>query len=115
MARARGGFAILVGSTDPLRSAMILYGVSGSQAQVVGNGFSCIKPPRQRTGMQFTRGAGTCGGTLALDWNAWTDASGSLGEPFTGGETVWAQAWIRDPASPTGASMSDALWFDVAP
>ena len=53
---------------------------------------------------------------LAVDWNAYVASTpGALGTPFAGGETVWAQAWFRDPGAPKTTNLSDALRFDVCP
>jgi hypothetical protein len=53
---------------------------------------------------------------FSLDWNAFraTHAS-ALGQPFVAGDSVWAQAWFRDPPSPKTTQLSDALAFSVCP
>jgi hypothetical protein len=59
---------------------------------------------------------GMCDGLIAEDWNAFLAAnSGALGQPFTGGETVWAQGWFRDPPAQKTTSLSNGLIFTVAP
>jgi hypothetical protein len=60
--------------------------------------------------------AGACDGSLALDWSAYVAAHpGALGAPFAAGDTLWLQAWFRDPPSPKGTSLSDALRATVCP
>jgi hypothetical protein len=57
-----------------------------------------------------------CDGTLSIDWNAFIAANPtSLGCPYSGGETVWAQGWFRDPPSPKTTNLSNALQFTVQP
>jgi hypothetical protein len=53
---------------------------------------------------------------LSIDWNAYIASHPSaLGQPFAGGETVWAQAWFRDPPAPKTTNLSDGLVFVVGP
>jgi hypothetical protein len=57
--------------------------------------------------------AGACDGVLSEDWNLYVATHPrALGQPFTGGETVWAQGWFRDPPA---AKTSDGLVFSVLP
>ena len=39
----------------------------------------------------------------------------ALGQPFTAGRHVWAQAYYRDPPSPFTTNLSDGLHFVVCP
>jgi hypothetical protein len=57
-----------------------------------------------------------CDGVLSEDWNLFiaTHAS-ALGQPFLGGETVWAQGWFRDSPSAKTTALSNGLVFAVAP
>ena len=58
----------------------------------------------------------SCTPQLSLDWNAFIVTHPiAVGIPFVGGETVWAQAWFRDPGAPGGSNLADALWFTVCP
>jgi hypothetical protein len=60
--------------------------------------------------------AGTCTGTLGEDWNTYVAGHpGALGQPFTGGETVWVQGWFRDPPAAKTTNLSNGLVFVVAP
>lgn len=82
-----------------------------------GTGFACVRAPFRRTGGTNSGGtSGLCDGSFSIDWNAFVAANPStLGAPFIGGETVWAQCWFRDPGAPGTTSFSDALRFLVFP
>jgi hypothetical protein len=45
---------------------------------------------------------GACDGVRAEDWTLYIATHpDALGQPFTGGETVWVQGWFRDPPART--------------
>jgi Tol biopolymer transport system component len=115
-ASAGSGFVLTVTSADGARTGVIFYGVAGPSLLPWSSSILCVRPPQQRTPMQSTGGTtGACDGVLALDWNAYVSQHpAALGNPFSGIETVWAQAWIRDPLAQS-ANLSDALWFQVCP
>jgi predicted outer membrane repeat protein len=108
-------FTIHVSEVEGQRQALFFYGVGGADAAPFTSTVStrCVATPVQRTATQSSGGAaGACDGTLQLDWNAQRAAHpGALGEPFAVGDTVWMQAWIRDPAGPGSTYLSDALQF----
>jgi hypothetical protein len=117
-ASGAGAYLIRANGVDGQRAGLVFYGLSGASAAPWGTGgFLCVKAPTQRTGSQSSGGASlACDGELALDWNAFVAAhGGALGGPFQGGETVWAQAWWRDPPSAKSTALSDGLAFVVAP
>jgi hypothetical protein len=98
----------------------LFYGVSGALAlpwSGTSTSYLCVKSPTQRLSTQSSGGSfNACDGALAEDWNAYIATHpGALGAPFAGGETVWAQAWFRDPPAPKTTNLSDALVFLVAP
>ena len=68
-------------------------------------------------GVQNSGGTlGACDGLMSIDWNAYIAGNPlAVGVPFAGGETVYAQAWFRDPPAPKTTSLSDALQFMVQP
>jgi hypothetical protein len=74
----------------------------------------CVSPPTTRASTQSSGGTvGACDGAFTLDFNAWMYAN-----PYKApapGTDVFVQAWFRDPPSPKGTSLSDALQFEVAP
>lgn len=118
-ASATSGFALSVNQVDGQRLGLFFYGLGGPLAASWGasSSYLCVKPPTQRTQVQSTGGAVSgCTGSLSLDWNQYVAMHPSaLGVPFAGGEQVFAQAWLRDPASPKGTGLSDALQFVVLP
>lgn len=116
---ATSGFTIDIQGVEGGKTGLIFYGVNGAHAAQWGGGssFLCVKSPTMRTPAQNTAGTpGACDGVIALDWNAFIFAHpGALGTPFTGGETVWAQGWFRDPPAAKTTNLSDALRFTVCP
>lgn len=118
-ASASSGFVVTASSVEGQKQGLFFYSLSGAQSQPWGAGssFLCVQPPSQR-GPIGTSGGTTnaCDGSLSLDWNAFRASSPTiLGAPFQGGETVWIQAWFRDPPAPKSTSLSNALTFTVAP
>jgi hypothetical protein len=121
-ASATGGFTIQVATVEGQKSGMLFYGIDNASWSPVpwalsSTSFLCVKAPTQRTLTRSTGGTvGQCDGALALDWNAFVSATpGALGTPFTGGETVYAQGWFRDPPAPKTTNLSNGLLFTVAP
>ncbi len=113
------GFTLDVANVEGQKLGLFFYGVSGPAAAAWGTGtsFLCVKTPTQRMGSQSSGGtANLCNGALTEDFNAYLAANpGSLGQPFVGGESVWAQAWYRDPAAPKTTNLSDGLEFVMQP
>jgi hypothetical protein len=120
-ASAPSGFVIALANAEPLKQGILFYGVDNSGFAPTpwgtGSSFLCVKSPAQRMGVQNTGGsAGTCSGTLSIDWNTFVSSNpGALGAPFSPGQVVFAQAWFRDPPSPKTTSLSDGLRFVVCP
>ncbi|MBM4113851.1 MAG: LamG domain-containing protein [Phycisphaerae bacterium] len=118
-ASAASGFTLVASSVEGQKSGLFFYGVNGPQAAPWGasSSFLCIKSPTQRTTLLQSGGASNaCNGTLALDWRAFVAANPTaLGAPFSAGDVVWAQAWLRDPPSPKTTALSNALSFVIAP
>jgi hypothetical protein len=121
-ATATTGFNISVTHVEGQKQGILFYGINntGFTPTVWGSGgtsYLCAKAPLQRTGVQNSGGTlNSCDGTLALDWNNYraTHAT-ALGNPFSAGQAVYAQAWYRDPPSPKTTSLSDALSFVTCP
>jgi hypothetical protein len=116
---AGSGFTLDVANVEGQKLGLIFYGVTGPAASTWGSSssFLCVKAPTQRMGSQSSGGtANLCDGLLTEDFNTYliTHPS-SLGQPFAGGETVWAQAWYRDPPSPKTTNLSDGLEFVMQP
>ena len=110
-----------VSGAEGQKTGLIFYGInnSGYVPQPWGNGssFLCVKAPTQRTPASSTGGtAGQCNGAFLLDLNAFQLANpGALGQPFTVGSSLFAQAWYRDPPAPKTTNLSDALRLTVLP
>ncbi len=43
------------------------------------------------------------------------NSPGVLGQPFSAGDTIWVQAWFRDPPSPKTTNLSNGLEFTLQP
>jgi hypothetical protein len=118
-ASAPSGFTVTANNVEGQRQGLFFYGVTGPLAQPWGTGssFLCVKTPTQRTQVQPSNGSfNACDGQLSIDWNAFITANpGALGQPFAAGDSVWLQAWFRDPPSPKTTSLSDALEFSLCP
>jgi len=112
------GCTLAVSNVEGAKTGLIFYSVSGStSAPWNGASFLCVKAPTQRTPAQSSGGvAGTCGGVLLLDWNAFQLANpGALGNPFAAGAKVWAQGWFRDPPAPKTTNLTDAVELTYVP
>ncbi len=79
--------------------------------------FLCVKAPTQRTPSGNSGGTfGACDGTLSVNWDTFqTNNPGSLGNPFSAGDSIYVQTWYRDPPSPKTTNLSDALEMTVQP
>lgn len=119
-ASAASGFTITAESVEGNRQGLLFYGLTGRHSAVWAPGsgsFLCVKSPTQRmTSMNSGGLSGTCDGVIATDWNAFRSSRpNALGNPFTPGQLVRAQAWFRDPAAPGTTNLSDAVEFTVQP
>jgi hypothetical protein len=118
-ASAGSGFTITVSAVEGQRTGLVFYGIAGPRETPFGGGSSvlCVAGQLRRTQVQASGGTnGACDGQLSLDWNQYILAHPlALGMPFRGGETVWAQAWFRDPPAPGGVNLSNGIWFEVCP
>lgn len=119
-ASAGSGFSIDAMNVEGQRAGLLFYGVNGPNAASWGAGstsFLCVKSPLRRMGTQSTGGtSNACDGALSEDWNLFiANNPGALGQPFGGGETVWAQGWFRDPPAVKTTNLTDGLQFVVQP
>ncbi len=117
---ATSGFSINVANVEGQKQGLVFYGLSGRTATVWGAGgtsFFCVKSPTKR--MQAQSGGGTsglCDGVLSEDWLAYLASHPlALGQPFSAGTTVNAQAWYRDPPAVKTSNLSNALEFVTQP
>lgn len=114
---ATSGFMLVANRVEGDKSGLIFYGASGVIATPWGNGWLCVKAPTQRTPITNSGGAaGTCQGTLSLDWSAFVAANSSaIGAPLTPGAVYWAQGWFRDPAAAKATALTSGLSFTLCP
>jgi hypothetical protein len=79
--------------------------------------FLCVKAPTQRTPAVNSGGTEhACDGAFSRDFLAYLAATPSaLGQPFTAGQCVYAQAWFRDPPAPRTTNLSNGLQFTTCP
>lgn len=108
-------FVIVASSVQGARQGLFFYGIRAPLSVPFGQGVGtrCVASPIQRTSPQLTGGtSGSCDGTLTLDWNAYLVSNPStLGAPFSLGDTVWMQAWLREPSGAGPMHLTDALQF----
>jgi len=99
------------------KNGLLFYGY-GPDAQPFLGGTLCVLPPLRRTAVQSSGGnppPDDCSGAFSFDFNAWIQSGA---DPFLApGRQVNAQFWSRDPANAdgTGASLSNAVGFQVCP
>jgi hypothetical protein len=113
-ASAASGFSILANAVHPQNVGLYFFGRNGPAAQPFQGGVLCVTPPLVRVAPQLAGGAGTCGGTYAVDFNAWLAANAP--ELRAPGEDFCVQCWFRDPPDPvSGTGLTDAVSFVLAP
>src|SRR5688572_28279702 len=109
-ASAPSGFSILAASVHPQNVGIYFFGRNGPAAVPFQGGLLCVTPPLVRVAPQLAGGTGTCGGTYALDFNAWLAANAP--ELRAPGEDFCVQCWFRDPPDPvSGTGLTDAASF----
>lgn len=118
-ASAATAFTLSTANVDGQRAGLYFYGVSGATLSPWGQSSSwlCVKAPTQRTAVQTSGGTpGSCDGSLILDWSQFAASNpNALGAPFQDADTVWIQAWYRDPSGAKSTALSNALRFQLLP
>ncbi len=115
------GCVITCANVEGQKLGLFFYGVDNTGFSPVawgaGTSFLCVKGPTQRTPSASSGGTfGACDGTLSVNWDAFQAANpGSLGNPFSAGDSIFVQTWYRDPPSPKTTNLSDALEMTVQP
>jgi hypothetical protein len=97
------------------KTGLLFYGRHGEATPYLG-GWLCVEPPFKRTWVQNSGGSGSgtsCTGTLVLDMNGWVQGQNDL--TLGSGDTVYAQYWYRDTASPSGVAYTNAVLFTILP
>jgi Tol biopolymer transport system component len=77
----------------------------------------CVRYPVQRTSLQNSGGTfAACNGAYSLDWNSYQSAHPfALGNPWSSGAKVYAQAWFRDPSAVKSTNLSNAIELTYVP
>jgi hypothetical protein len=97
------------------RMGLLFYGYTPNYMPFY-DGTLCVLPPLKRTPVQSSGGnvgPSDCSGTYSFDFNAQIQGGGDPG--LVPGAQVYAQFWYRDPAAPSPAGLSNALFFSVGP
>ncbi len=104
-------FSVTCSSALNQRSGLLFYGTSSIATPFQG-GTLCVATPVRRTAVQGSGGSAfgsDCTGTHEYFFTQPDyDAAG-----IVGGDIVFCQWWMRDPASPSTTSLSNALRFSV--
>ena len=96
------------------KPSLLLLG-AGKNSLPFQGGVLCIASPIKRLGQQLSMGVGPCAGTLVFDMQAYIQ---STANPLLfPGALACVQWWGRDQLDPAGfgSSLSDGLFFGVAP
>ncbi len=92
---------------------ILFYGTSGPDSMPYSGGTLCVASRVKRTPVKNSGGSGACTGALSVDFNAYVPVSNDPG--LVGGAKVWAQFWSRDPQSPAGTNLTNAVEFTLWP
>ncbi|MBI5431996.1 MAG: PD40 domain-containing protein [Planctomycetes bacterium] len=114
-ATAGEGFTVRARRLVSSSRGFLFYGTGYPCLMPFQGGYLCMDPPIVHVRMESTGGSASpdCTGSLSVDFNAWI-ASGA--DPrLVAGENVALQAWSRDPGSPFGTNLTDAVTFVIAP
>jgi hypothetical protein len=113
------GFYVSAFGNDGQRFGQFFYSITGVQQTPFDAGYMCVQAPRQRMGAPFLTGgtAGSCNGALFIDVNVFAAANpGAIGVPLqAGGITYYFEGYNRDPASPGGLVMTNAVGVTFVP
>jgi glucose/arabinose dehydrogenase len=112
---ASAGSGYRLGATQVLPGVpgVFFYSTTGPAAVPFQGGFLCAASPILRTPGQYAAGSGSCGGIFRLDFNAYI--AGGTDPKLVAGAQFWGQFWSRDPASPSGSSLTDAVTAVICP
>lgn len=107
------GFTLSATQVRNQQNGMLLHGFSGRATLPWLGGTLCVRPPLRRTPVLNSGGAAApvnnCSGVLQLDFNTW--ASSATDPLLFPGQHVRAQFYSRDPGSPSGLNLTDAIEF----
>lgn len=109
--RSAGTFTVTCTNVLNQKFGLLFFGAAPLSSPFQG-GTLCVAAPTQRTGSANSGGAtsgNSCTGAYAFQFTTGQMSVFGL-DP---GETVYAQWWMRDPASPSTTGLSNALKFTV--
>jgi hypothetical protein len=109
--KSTGNFTVTCSNVLNQKNGLLFWGL-GSSATPFQGGFKCVANPTLRTTSISSGGAASgnsCTGTYAFNFS--TAYMNSVG--LAPGHTVFAQWWMRDPASPSTTGLSNAVQFTV--
>ncbi len=113
-ASSLNAFTISASNVVNQKQGLLFYGYAQQIAPFQG-GFLCAAPPTRRTPAQNSGGAAAptndCSGAYAFDFNGWIQSGA---DPLcVPGQTICAQYWSRDPASPSTTGLTNAVNFVI--
>jgi hypothetical protein len=114
-ASSNSGFVITCFKVLDGKNGLMFYGYAPNSAPFQG-GTLCVQPPTRRTPVQLAQNVvsnGSCRSVFTLDFNAWI-ASG-VDPLLVPGANVYAQWWMRDPASASTTGLSNGVTFAIGP
>jgi len=109
--KSAGTFTVTCTNVLNQKSGLLFWAASSSATPFQG-GFKCVGNPTVRTAAVNSGGSATgnsCTGSYSFVFS--TAYMNSVG--LSPGDTVYAQWWMRDPASPSTTGLSNALRFTV--
>jgi Tol biopolymer transport system component len=114
-ASAGQGFLIEASGFPPGKPGFFAYGTLGPAAMPFLGGFLCAQMPLVRIPVANTGQPKPCGGSFALDFNAYVAAGAD--PTLVAGKTIWGQWWARDPglSPPSNLTSSDAIRVSLCP
>jgi hypothetical protein len=115
-ASASSGFAVNATQVLNKKNGLLFYGYD-AVSQAFQGGTLCVKAPVKRTAVQNSGGSSSgadCTGNFSFDLNAYIHSGKDPVLALQGAE-VFCQYWYRDPASPSGTGLTNALRFVVNP
>jgi len=107
-------FTISASNVINNKAGLFIYSLSGRDNLPFQGGILCLQQPIRRTTPQVSAGnppPDDCSGSYAIDFNAWIQSG--IDPLLVPGRMVDGQYWSRDPASPSGTGLSDAVEFVI--
>jgi hypothetical protein len=119
MGPGQGVFNLVASQVINNKNGLWFYGTNGLAGAAFQGGHLCVKGPIKRLGVKSTGGTpppNNCSGVLTENFNNKINGVGYPIDPaLSVGAAVGAQAWSRDPASPSTTSLSGGISFTICP